>query len=109
MFNNEFTGKWHIISMDPWDQDYIDEVEPGYIEFGQDGLGSLHFGFIFADIDYRITNNTQRNVIEFSFAGKDEYNEICGRGTASKTSGQLIGNLFIHHGDDSAFIAKPFE
>jgi hypothetical protein len=29
--------------MDNWDQEAIDLVEPGFIEFGEDGLGGLGF------------------------------------------------------------------
>ena len=108
MYNNKFIGKWRIISMDQWDQDYIDLIEPGYIAFNENGLGSLHFGCISADIDYRINSNSQDNILEFSFAGKDENNAICGRGTVRHISNQLTEDLFIHHGDESAFIAKPF-
>ena len=33
-------GKWRIIEMEPWDKDYLDMVEPAYIQFKGDGLGS---------------------------------------------------------------------
>ena len=38
------TGRWRITEMDMWDQDAIDLVQPGFIEFSDDGLGQ--FGFI---------------------------------------------------------------
>ena len=37
------TGRWRITEMDNWDQEAIDLVQPGFIEFGEDGLGSLGF------------------------------------------------------------------
>ena len=37
------TGRWRITEMDNWDQEAIDLVQPGFIEFGQDGFGSLGF------------------------------------------------------------------
>jgi hypothetical protein len=30
---NPFTGRWRIISMEQWDQEYVDEEEEGYFEF----------------------------------------------------------------------------
>jgi hypothetical protein len=30
---NPFPGRWRIILMSAWDDDYLDEEEPAYIEF----------------------------------------------------------------------------
>ena len=38
--SNPFTGRWRIISMDQWHQDFVDEEEEGYIEFDERGKGS---------------------------------------------------------------------
>ncbi len=29
-----FLGRWHIVSMTKWDEDYINEEIPAFIEFG---------------------------------------------------------------------------
>ncbi|MCA9120713.1 MAG: hypothetical protein KDB11_11040 [Planctomycetales bacterium] len=42
--SNPFTGRWRIVSMEPWDQEFIDDEEEGYIEFEDKDLGSFHFG-----------------------------------------------------------------
>jgi len=94
--------------MDQWDQSYIDEEEPGYIEFGKNKTGALHFSFIDAEIDYRFTKKAEGNMIEFSFMGNDECDEICGRGVATQHSNQLNGDLYIHCGEGSSLIAEPF-
>jgi hypothetical protein len=39
--------------MDNWDQEAIDLVQPGFIEFGEDGLGSLGFIAVTGDLDCR--------------------------------------------------------
>ena len=39
--------------MDNWDQEAIDLVQPGFIEFGEDGLGSLGFIVVTGELDYR--------------------------------------------------------
>ena len=42
----EFVGKWKIIEMGQWDQEYIDLIEPGYIQFDSEQLGEIHFGTV---------------------------------------------------------------
>lgn len=41
---NPFTGRWRIVSMEQYDQDYVDEEEDGYFEFTDRGWGDFHFG-----------------------------------------------------------------
>ena len=36
-------GRWRITEMDNWDQEAVDLVGPGFIEFDKDGLGELGF------------------------------------------------------------------
>ena len=36
-------GRWRITEMDNWDQEAVDLVQPGFIEFDDDGLGDLGF------------------------------------------------------------------
>ena len=40
---NPFAGRWRIVSMSAWDQDFIDEEEEGFFEFDEqsasDGYG----------------------------------------------------------------------
>ena len=33
----QLLGKWRIIEADIWDRDYLDLVQPAYIEFGKNG------------------------------------------------------------------------
>src|SRR6478672_10804864 len=41
-----FTGRWRITSMSAWDNDYLDEEEPAYIEFKAKDGGEFHFGYV---------------------------------------------------------------
>lgn len=95
--------------MEQWDKDYIDMVEPGYIEFGSDGLGELKFGCISATVDWEIeyVGNTEK--VAFSFEGLDEGDQISGRGWATSSKSHMEGRIFIHLGDDSNFIARKDE
>ena len=100
--------KWRITEMSMWDKDFIDLIEPGCIEFADDGLGSLHFGAVYTHIDYRISELNQIQLIEFSFSGEDEGDPICGRAKLTFQGQQLKGNIFFHCGDESELIAQPF-
>ncbi len=88
--------------MEHWDQDYIDLVEPGYINFDKKGIGAFLFGTVVGFIDYRISNENSQQTIEFSWEGTSEYDPVCGRGRFElRDINKLYGRLFIHNGDDS--------
>jgi hypothetical protein len=36
-------GRWRITEMDNWDQEAVDLIQPGFIEFDEEGLGELGF------------------------------------------------------------------
>ncbi len=97
-----FDGKWMIVEMEQWDKDYIDLVEPGYFEFGQDDLGSFVFGVVSGCIDYRLTNDKGKEKLEFSWEGTSEYDPVSGRGWFEiKCEDKIYGRIFIHNSDDS--------
>ncbi len=50
-----FLGRWHIVSMTEWDEDYIHEEVPAFIEFEEHQEGSFQFAYVRGEIDYRIT------------------------------------------------------
>jgi hypothetical protein len=39
-----FVGKWSIVEMEAWDQEYIDMEVQGHFTFNQDGSGHFQFG-----------------------------------------------------------------
>jgi hypothetical protein len=41
-----FAGRWRIVSMSAWDEEFIDEEEEGYFEFDEKASGSFHFGYV---------------------------------------------------------------
>ena len=60
-----FTGRWRIVTMSAWEQDYIDEEEEGYIEFDDKGGGEFHFGYVHGNMDCKPTTRdggTRRRV-----------------------------------------------
>ena len=103
------TGRWWIMEMDMWDRDAIDLVEPGFIEFAEDGTGQFGFIAVRGWMDYRSITREGRECVEFSWEGDDEGDQVSGRGWATLADdGTLEGHLFIHQGDDSGFQAVPF-
>ncbi|MEJ2418411.1 MAG: hypothetical protein P8Y45_16070 [Exilibacterium sp.] len=102
----EILGKWKIIEMEQWDQDYIDLVEPGFIQFDKDDLGDFVFGTVKGAIDYRFSNEPNSK-IEFSWEGDNEDDSVSGRGwVVIERNKEIYGMLYIHCGDESWFKAK---
>ena len=103
------TGRWRIVEMDLWDREAIDLVEPGFIEFAGDGTGQFGFITVRGWMDCRSTERDGRTVVEFSWDGVDEGDQVSGRGWATVVDDvTLTGHLFIHTGDDSGFRAEPW-
>jgi hypothetical protein len=80
--SHPYIGRWRIIEMEQWDQDYIDLVVPGYIAFGDDNMGAFQFGTVEGSLDYRIEPYTNTERLEFSWEGSDEMDPVGGRGWA---------------------------
>ena len=61
---NPFSGRWRIISMSAWDEDYIDEEEEGFFEFAEKGSGEFHFGYVHGRMDCVLTTRDGKPAIE---------------------------------------------
>lgn len=105
---NPFAGRWRIVSMSAWEDDYLDEEVEAFIEFGEGGLGSFQFGYVSGQTDYRQTQRDGKPAVEFSWDGGDgaDGTPLSGRGWAVLDGGELNGMFFIHLGDESEFVAK---
>jgi hypothetical protein len=101
-----YVGKWRIIEMDQWDQDYIDTDVPGHITVGRDGRGSFQFGVVQGVMDCRLDHIGDLDVLGFSWEGSDDCDPAFGRGWAVVEGKQLTGQIFLHEGDASGFKAK---
>ena len=102
------TGRWRIVETDQWDQDAIDLVEPGFIEFAGDGTGEFGFIAVNGEMDCRWSERDGRPFVEFTREGNDEMDPASGRGWAVLAEdGTLTGHLFFHLGEDSGFHATP--
>ncbi|MBV8119334.1 MAG: hypothetical protein JO081_05265 [Alphaproteobacteria bacterium] len=105
-FARAFAGLWRIDEMDQSNDRDLDLLGPAHITFtGKDG-GELRFLAIEADLDVRYGARDGDACAEFSWQGFDDGSPCSGRGWAVfGTTGQLVGHIFIHKGDDSGFIA----
>jgi hypothetical protein len=99
-------GRWSIVSMSTWDEDYFNEEVPALIEFKAEGLGGFQFGLVSGEMDCRETTRGGELAVEWSWEGYDESSPATGRGWAVIEDGQLHGMIFIHLGDESEFVAK---
>ena len=98
--------------MDEWDQDYVDLVVPGFIEFEMEDdhlLGSFQFGTVSGSLDGRLRDDGTETVIDWSWEGRSDSDPGCGRGWVRLEGTKLFGRLYIHCSDDSALEAERRE
>jgi hypothetical protein len=103
-----FLGRWHIVSMSTWDEDYLNEEVQAFVEFdGKEG-GSFQFGYVQGVIDSREGLRDGQPAVEFSWEGIDgaDGTPLSGRGWAVLQEDELSGMIFIHQGDESEFEAE---
>jgi hypothetical protein len=101
-----FAGRWRIVSMSAWEQDFIDEEEEGYFEFDQNDSGQFHFGYVHGNMDCNMTTRDSEPAVEWTWDGKDEMDPAQGRGWAVIRDDEIHGMIFFQQGDDSEFVAK---
>ena len=75
-----FVGKWSIVAMEAWDQEYIDMEVPGHFTFKKDGTGNFQFCLVQGEMDCRLENACGKARIVFSWQGQDEIDMATGRG-----------------------------
>jgi hypothetical protein len=103
---NPFEGRWRIVSMSAWEDDFLDEEVEAYIEFDNKGWGDFHFGNVQGQMDCRLTTRDGEPAVEWSWDGNAERDAAQGRGWAVLQGDELHGMIFFHGGDDSEFVAK---
>jgi hypothetical protein len=101
-----FIGKWLIVEMEAWDQEYVNTEIPGHFTFKKDGTGLFQFGLVQGEMHCCIETAHGKDRIEFSWEGQDELDPENGRGWAVIENKELHGRIFFHQGDDSAFRAR---
>jgi hypothetical protein len=105
---NPFLGRWRIVSVSAWEDEYLDEEVQAFIEFKEHGGGSFQFGYIQGLIDHRTSKRDGKPAVEFSWEGGDaaDGTPLTGRGWAVLKDDELRGMFFIHDMEESEFVAK---
>ena len=107
-FARAFAGRWRIVEMDVWDNDFLDLVEPAHLTFERETGGEIAFGALKGLLDVRYGARDGAACAEFSWEGYDDNDPACGRGWVTiGTAGRLVGHFFLHQGDDSGFVCEP--
>ena len=95
-------GRWRITNADLWDRDYLDLVEPAYLQISRDGSAEFAFGGLTAggQIEY------SRTTVFFRWHGFDEGDEISGEASAElNDDGTIEIELSFDNGDDANLAA----
>jgi hypothetical protein len=103
-----FHGRWHIVSMTEWDEDYLNEEVQAFIEFEANGTGHIQFGYVRGYMDWRQGTRGGQPGVAWTWEGADgaDMTEMTGRGWAKLEGAELRGMIVIHLGDESGFVAK---
>lgn len=97
-------GKWRIVELPGYEDDYADMVEPAYILF-EAARGEFAFGCVTGSF----AGAGEHDAVEFDWDGNDEMDEAQGRGWAElQADGSLTGEINFHNGDDITSIARPW-
>ena len=103
-------GRWRLTRMSAWDNDFMDEEVPAFIEFEPGGRGEFHFGYVQCGMDWDAEERAGKPGGAFTFEGFDEMTPTTGRGWATlEANGTLTGLLHFHQGDKSKFWAERTE
>lgn len=98
-----FAGRWRIVETEAWEQEALDNVVPAHITFIDGWLGHFQMIVVEGGLDCRFDGNR----VEFSWIGDDDGRPTNGRGWAEiDEDGKLMGRIFFHQGEDSAFEAE---
>ena len=96
-------GKWRIMAMPDYTEDYPDMLEPAYILFDDKGAGE----FVFVCVTGQIFAGGAGRAVEFSWQGNDEMDEVQGDGWAElQPDGSLNGAVCFKGGDEANFSAR---
>jgi hypothetical protein len=97
-------GKWWIIAMPDYEEDYPDMVGLACIHFGETS-GEFASGCVTGQIHGGV--DADATAIEFSWTGNNEMDEASGDGSVElQPDGTLSGQIDFHNGDEIYFTAS---
>jgi hypothetical protein len=86
-----------------WDHDYLDMVEPAYLQIGRDGRAEFAFGCVTAggELEYSQT------IVFFRWSGFDEGDEVFADASAElQDDGSIEIELSFDNGDDAILTGR---
>jgi hypothetical protein len=98
---NSFKGRWKIVWMEMWDQDFVDEEVPGHVTLGDKSLGDFQSGYVYGSFTW----STKNGRIDALWEGNDEMDPAYGDIHCTIQEGALCGTIGLFNGDRSAFRA----
>jgi hypothetical protein len=98
---NSFKGRWKIVWMEMWDQDFVDEEVPGHVTLGDKGPGEFQFGYVYGSFAWSVKNGR----IDALWEGNDEMDPAHGDIRCEIQQGELYGTIGLFDGGRSAFRA----
>ena len=103
----KYSGIWHIVEMEQWDEDYFNMEVQAYISIESNRLGHFQFGLVSGQIDGEIVKEDAVERFEFTWDGNDECDPAAGSGWLQlKNQDTMRGKIKFHLGDSSEFLAK---
>jgi len=92
-----FLGRWRVVRMSAWEDEYFDEEVQAFFKFEETGSGSFQFGYLQGVMDCRTTSREGKSAVEFSWEGGDgaDGTSLTGRGWAVLQEAKL---LVLGHG-----------
>ena len=95
-------GRWRIVQMPDYTDDYPDMMEPAYILF-EATRGEFAFGCVTGSF----AGGGDHDAVQFDWDGNDEMDEAQGDGWAElQSDGSLKGQICFHGGDEANFVAQ---
>ncbi len=95
-------GRWRIVEMPDYTDDYPDMMSPAYILFE-----STRGEFAFGCVTGAFAGGGDHDAVEFDWDGNDEMDEARGAGWAElQPDGSLVGEIHFHGGDDISFTER---
>lgn len=97
-------GRWRIVEMPDYEDDYPDLMGPAYILFGPAG-GEFTFGCVTGSF----SDHSECDALAFDWEGNDEMDDVGGEGWAElQPDGSLAGEINFQNGDEITFNARPW-
>ena len=79
-FAKAFAGRWRIVEMETWGNDFLDLVEEAHITFQRGSDGEIIFGALTGFLDVRYGSRDGSACAEFSWEGVDEGDDRAAQG-----------------------------